>query len=66
MAILRADEMRSMSRDELEEQLNDLELERSKAKGKVAIGGFPENPGRINEIRKTIARIKTILNQEEQ
>ncbi|MDY6771520.1 MAG: 50S ribosomal protein L29 [Candidatus Nanohaloarchaea archaeon] len=66
MAILTPDEIRNMSRSELEEQLDDLELERAKEMGKVAIGGFPENTGRIKEIRRTIARIKTILNQEEQ
>ena len=27
--------------------------------GKVSAGGAPENPGKIREIRRTIARIKT-------
>ncbi|MDY6766177.1 MAG: 50S ribosomal protein L29, partial [Candidatus Nanohaloarchaea archaeon] len=28
-----------------------------------AVGGFPEDPGRIKEIRRTIARIKTVLGE---
>ncbi|HJJ96732.1 MAG TPA: 50S ribosomal protein L29, partial [Methanocorpusculum sp.] len=27
--------------------------------GKVSAGGAPENPGKIREVRRTIARIKT-------
>jgi large subunit ribosomal protein L29 len=66
MAILRPQEIREMSQNELEEKVNDLKLEMSKERGKVAIGGFPENPGRIKEIRRTIARIKTIQNEQEE
>ncbi|MCJ7450193.1 MAG: 50S ribosomal protein L29 [Candidatus Nanohaloarchaeota archaeon QJJ-9] len=65
MAILKAEEIRDMSAKEREEKLNDLKLELSKEDGKVASGGFPEDPGRIKEIKRTIARIKTIENQKE-
>lgn len=65
MAILRPDEIRDMSDSELEEQLNDLQLELSQERGQIAVGGFPENPGRIREIRRTIARIKTVQNEEQ-
>lgn len=65
MAILTADDIRDMSESELEEQMNDLQLEVSRERGKIAVGGFPENPGRIKEIRKTIARIKTVQNEEQ-
>ncbi|MDY6789332.1 MAG: 50S ribosomal protein L29 [Candidatus Nanohaloarchaea archaeon] len=64
MVILRADEIRDMNPDEREEKLDDLQLEIAEEKGQSAIGGFPENPGRIKEVRKTIARIKTIQNEE--
>lgn len=65
MSILRTDEIRNMSDHDLEEKLNDLQLELSKEMGQVAIGGFPENPGRLKEIKRTIARIKTIQNEQE-
>jgi len=32
-------------------------------RGIIATGGAPENPGRIREIRRTIARIKTIMHE---
>jgi len=65
MSILTADEIRDLSDGEREEQLNDLQLELSQERGQIAVGGFPENPGRIREIRRTIARIKTVQNEEQ-
>lgn len=57
-----------MSTEQLREKLKDLNLELSKERGKIAVGGFPDNEGRIKEVRRTVARIKTVLNenQEEQ
>jgi len=46
-----------MSRPDLINRLNELRLELAKERGQVAIGGTPSNPGRIKEIKKTIARI---------
>lgn len=64
MSILRMEEIRRMSekerREELERLMNDLLRER----GMIATGGSPENPGRIGEIRRAIARIKTIQREE--
>lgn len=64
MAILDTDEIRNMSEAELREQMNELQLELSKERGKIAVGGFPENEGRMKEIRRTVARIKTIMNEQ--
>jgi large subunit ribosomal protein L29 len=64
MAILRAAEIRDMSERERAEELEELETELLNAKAVQAAGGAPENPGRISELRRTIARIKTIQNEE--
>jgi large subunit ribosomal protein L29 len=64
MAILRASEIRDMSERERAEELEELETELLNAKAVQAAGGAPENPGRISELRRTIARIKTIQNEE--
>jgi len=48
-----------MSRPDLINRLNELRLELAKEKGQIAIGGTPSNPGRIREIKKTIAKIST-------
>ncbi len=63
MAILKAEEARDLSDKELKEKMNDLRKEIIEEKGQIEIGGFADNPGRISEMRKTIARIKTILNE---
>ena len=60
MAILRVDEIRNMNLNERQEELEKLKLELIRERAIASAGGAPENPGRIREIRKTIARIKTI------
>jgi len=62
MAILRKRELKAMEEKELREKLSELQLELVKARGE-AFAGVPKNPGKIREIRRTIARIKTILAQ---
>ncbi|MBN2735303.1 MAG: 50S ribosomal protein L29 [Methanomicrobiaceae archaeon] len=63
MAILRSSEVVQFSDVELSEQLGKLQLELIQDLGKVSAGGAPENPGRIREIKRTIARIKTEQNK---
>ncbi|MDD4127558.1 MAG: 50S ribosomal protein L29 [Methanomicrobium sp.] len=63
MAIFRASEVSQFSDVELTEQLGKLELELIQDLGKVSAGGAHENPGRIREIKRTIARIKTEQNK---
>ncbi|MFB6144641.1 MAG: 50S ribosomal protein L29 [Candidatus Nanohaloarchaea archaeon] len=63
MAILKMDEIREKSESELMEQMNDLKKEIVEERGQIETGGFAENPGRIKEMRRTIAKIKTVLNE---
>lgn len=60
MAILRAEEIRDMSAEELDEKIFELRSELLRERSKIAAGGVADNPGRIKEIRRTIARILTI------
>lgn len=60
MAIFRVDELRNMSPEELDDELEKLNDELIRERGLVVSGGAPENPGRIKEIKRSIARIKTI------
>lgn len=64
MAILHVAEIRDMTPAEREAELDELETELLNAKAVQAAGGAPENPGRVGELRKTIARIKTIRREE--
>ena len=60
MTILRVDEIQNMSREERLDELDTLNAELIRERAVASAGGAPENPGRIGEIRRAIARIKTI------
>lgn len=58
--IVRADDLRKMSADEVSKKFNDIQAELIRQKGKKTAGGAPENPGRLKALRRAIARIITI------
>jgi len=64
MAILHTQEIRDMTSAEREAELEEIETELLNEKAVKAAGGAPENPGRIGELRRTVARIKTIQREE--
>ncbi len=64
MAILHTEEIRDMTPAEREAELEEIETELLNAKAVKAAGGAPDNPGRISELRRTVARIKTIQREE--
>ncbi len=59
MAILKPRKIKEMNEKDLAEKLKEMHLELSKEMASSEIGGSVKNPGRIREIRRTIARIKT-------
>ncbi len=61
MAILRKKEIKTMSGEELRKKLADFRLEIMKLNAQRKVGGSI-NPGRLRELRKTVARILTELN----
>ena len=65
MTVLHVEEIRDMTPAEREAELEELETELLNARAVQAAGGAPDNPGRIPELRKAIARIKTIQNEED-
>jgi large subunit ribosomal protein L29 len=62
--ILHPDELRDMTPAERQAELDNLETELLNEQAIKAAGGMPESPGRIKELRRTIARIKTIQREE--
>lgn len=44
----------------MSDKISELSNELIRINAQIAMGTLPENPGRIKEIRKTIARLKTI------
>ena len=54
-----------MEVDEIQEKLVELRSELSKNVSKSAAAGVNENPGKIRELKRTIARVLTILNEKQ-
>ncbi len=65
MAIARAKELRQKSVEELRAMLSEYRAELRKIMAQTAAGVRPENPGRARELKRTIARILTILREKE-
>lgn len=57
-------EVRDLSNEELRKQENELREELYNLRFQQAAGTL-ENPARVKDIRKTIARIKTVLTERE-
>ena len=64
MSEIKVRELRSLSESALKTKLGELELELSIEKRKTASTGVASKVIKTREIRKTIARINTILNQK--
>ncbi|MFB0543514.1 MAG: 50S ribosomal protein L29 [Candidatus Bathyarchaeia archaeon] len=65
MPILRKSEIREMSPEERGKRLGELRAELSRMRTMVRAGGSIENPMRIRELRKAIARILTVTREED-
>ena len=59
MAILKMKKLKELNDKDVEDRKRELQLELSKERASSEIGGTVKNPGRIREIRRTLARIKT-------
>lgn len=64
MAILRVKEIREMTQEQRQRKLMELELALLKHKTELKKGGATVSR-KLREIRRTIARIKTIMREEE-
>ena len=59
---MKASEIRKMSTEEINKKIVDLKKELFDLRMRQASGTL-EKPHKINELRKTIARLKTVLNE---
>ncbi len=60
---MKANEIRKMSKDELEEKLEDLKKDLFTLRMQHATNQL-DNPVRIAQVRKDIARVKTVLREQ--
>ncbi|MEM3044175.1 MAG: 50S ribosomal protein L29 [Candidatus Bathyarchaeia archaeon] len=58
-------EIREMKPEERVKKLRELRVELSKLRTTIESGGTVENPARIREIRRAIARILTVQREEQ-
>ena len=61
---MKTNEIRKLSTEEINKKIAESKEELFKLRMKQATGSL-ENPSRIRELRKTVARLKTILRERE-
>jgi large subunit ribosomal protein L29 len=61
---LKAKEIRDFTPEEKQEKLEELKRELMHERGVAAMGGSPPSPGKIRQIRKSIAKLLTIMREE--
>lgn len=59
---MKIEEVRKIKADELEKKLSETRLELAKELGNAKMGRAVKNPGKIKELRRTIARMLTVQN----
>lgn len=63
MLVIRINEIRALQNEALNERLNELTLELFAEKRKIASTGVQSKVVKVREIRRTIARIKTVFRE---
>lgn len=53
-----------MGQEDRIQRLDELRTELSKLKTMISAGGSVENPGRVKALRRTIARLLTVMREE--
>lgn len=65
MAIIKKSELKQMKQEDLKDKLKELRMEMIKINAQRSSKTIPENPGRVKEVRRTIAGILTRLHRME-
>lgn len=60
---MKVKELKEMTMEELDQQLQDIKKEQFNLQLQQ-VSGRLENPARVKDLRRTVARIKTIQNQK--
>lgn len=63
MPILRVKEIRGMSSEDRRKKLRELQAELMRLRTMIRAGGSIENPARVRELRRAVARILTVENE---
>ncbi len=63
MSLLRMKELRSLSDEDLQTKIADIENDLLRERGVSAMGGAPPSPGRLRALRTNVARALTVLSE---
>ena len=61
---MKSKELKVMNEQDLDSKIIELKKELMKTYSQIAIGTIPKSPGKVKEMKKTIAKILTIKNQK--
>ena len=61
---LKAKEIREFTPEERREKLDELKSELMHERGIAAMGGSPPSPGKVRQLRMSIVKILTIMQEE--
>lgn len=64
MPLMRIKEIRDMSSEERTKRLGEIKIELTRLKTMIKAGGTVENPARVKELRRAVAKLLTIENEE--
>ena len=62
--VIKAKEIRDFTPEERQEKLRELKEELMHERGVAAMGGSPPSPGKIRQIRMSIAKLLTVMREE--
>ncbi len=65
MALLKTKDLRTMRPEDVRAKLKELSDELMHERGVAAMGGAPASPGRIRALRTNVARIHTVMLEQE-
>ena len=61
---MKVKELKAMNDPDLENKISELKKELMKINSQIAIGTVPKSPGKVREMKRTIAKILTIKKQK--
>ncbi len=60
---MKTKEIRSMNKEDLKAKLEELKKELIKLNAQISTGTTPKSPGQVKQVKKNIAKILTIINE---
>ncbi len=61
---MKAKELRSMNKEDLQAKLEELKKELVKINAQISTGTTPKSPGQVKQTKKNIARILMVLHEQ--